>query len=363
MRAADQAIQRPPHARLLTIDCRGRIRHRPRAALATLVEPGDCVIANDAATLPASLAAIHARTGAALDVRLAARASLEPGALAQCAAIVFSAGDPHEAVERRAPPPALMPGDVLRFGAWRARVTARLGHPRFVSLRFDGDAAQVWRAIAGHGRPIQYEYLRDPLALWDVWSPIAAQPAAFEAPSASFALDWRMLDALRARHATFATLTHAAGLSTTGDPALDARLPFDEPYRIPAATASAIVRAKARGARVIAIGTSVVRALEHAAAEDGIVRAGTGVATQRIGPATRLAVVDALLTGAHEPDTSHYTLLRAFTDAVTLSHASAELDGRGYRTHEFGDSIWVERRQAGAARSDPARVGCTRNAA
>ena len=86
-----------------------------------------------------------------------------------------------------------------------------------------------------------------------------------------------------------------------------------------------------------------MRALEHAAAIDGSVPAGTGVATQRIGSATRLRVVDAILSGTHEPGTSHYELLRAFADEDTLSRMDQELNAASYRTHEFGDSVFVER--------------------
>jgi S-adenosylmethionine:tRNA ribosyltransferase-isomerase len=139
------------------------------------------------------------------------------------------------------------------------------------------------------------------------------------------------------------TLTHAAGISSTGDDALDARLPLDEPYRIPASTADRIEAARAAGGRVIAIGTTVVRALEHAALGDGRVEAGDGVATGRLGPGTRLRVVDAILSGTHEPGTSHYQLLRAFqTDARLLAMAQA-LDAHGYQTHEFGDFVWLTR--------------------
>ena len=108
-----------------------------------------------------------------------------------------------------------------------------------------------------------------PLALWDVWTPIASPPVAFEPPSAGFALDWRTIAALRARGIGFATITHAAGISSTGDDELDKRLPFDEPYEIPPSTARAIARTRGSGGRIVAIGTTVVRALEHAAMRDG----------------------------------------------------------------------------------------------
>ena len=148
---------------------------------------------------------------------------------------------------------------------------------------------------------------------------------------------------MRERGVEFETLTHAAGISSTGDDALDRLLPFDEPYRIPVATARAVSRARERVGRVVAIGTSVVRALEDAAAADGRVRAGDGVATGRLGARSRLRVVDVILSGTHEPGTSHYELLRAFLDDATLRQTSAELDARGYRTHEFGDSVLIER--------------------
>jgi S-adenosylmethionine:tRNA ribosyltransferase-isomerase len=82
-------------------------------------------------------------------------------------------------------------------------------------------------------------------------------------------------------------------------------------------------------------------ALEAAATEDGHLRGSDGVATGRIGPATRLRVVNAILSGTHERGTSHYELLRAFLEDSTLERATKELDARGYRTHEFGDSVLI----------------------
>jgi S-adenosylmethionine:tRNA ribosyltransferase-isomerase len=123
---------------------------------------------------------------------------------------------------------------------------------------------------------------------------------------------------------------------------LDAFLPFDEPYHIPLATAMAVSQARGQRGRIVAIGTTVVRALEHAAQADGSVRFGVGLATQRIGDHSRLRVVDAILTGTHEPATSHYQLLRAFAELATLERIDRELNREGYRKHEFGDSIFVE---------------------
>jgi S-adenosylmethionine:tRNA ribosyltransferase-isomerase len=341
--AASLPVQRPADARLLVLDARRSLRELPRRDFASLLRAGDLVVANDAATLPASLAGMHVASGAAIEVRLAGARSLTIDANPRFVAIVFGAGDFRTRTEERAPPPALAVGDRLALGPITATVERLLGHARLVEVRLEGSRATVWAAIAHHGRPIQYTHVSAPLAQWDVWTPIAAAPLAFEPPSAGFTLDWRSLAELRARGAGFATITLAAGISSTGDTALDARLPFDEPYRIPEATAAAIRRVKVRGGRVIAIGTTVVRALESAAARDGSVRAGNGIATIRIGPATPLRVVDAILSGTHAPGTSHFELLRAFADDAALESMGRALEGGGFRTHEFGDSIFAAR--------------------
>ncbi len=343
MIAADMAVQRPLNAKLLIVDARRRIGHARRAAFIEFLRQGDLVIANDAATLPASLQGMHAATGAPIEVRLAGRPSLRPEDVGRFSAVVFGDGDFHMRTEDRSAPPPLAAGDRLILGPLRATVERLLGHMRLVSLLFDGTPDEVWAGLARHGRPIQYAHVPAPLALWDVWTRIAGPPVAFEPPSAGFALDWHTLAAMRERGVEFETITHAAGISSTGDEELDRLLPFDEPYRIPKATARAVSRAHARGGRVVAIGTSVVRALEHAATGDGHVRAGEGLATGHIGRASRLRVADAILSGTHEPGTSHYELLRAFLDDATLERTSAELDARGYRTHEFGDSVLIER--------------------
>ena len=343
MKAASLPVQRPPGARLLVVDGAGRLSHHPRDALVDVLVPGDLVVANDAATLPASLAGHHVASGAAIEVRLAGRRSLDADDIECFVAIVLGAGDWRTRTEDRAAPPQLGAGDALALGPLRATVVRVLDAPRLVELRFAGSADAIRAGIARHGRPVQYAHLAAPLALWDVWTAIAARPVAFEAPSAGFVLDWHLLERLAQRGVGFATLTHAAGLSSTGDAALDARLPFDEPYHLPAATVAAVQRAHHRGDRVVALGTTVARALEHAAGQPGGLAAGPGVATNRLGGATRLRVVDALISGTHEPGSSHHELLRAFVAASTLARIDAALESSGYRTHEFGDSVLVER--------------------
>jgi S-adenosylmethionine:tRNA ribosyltransferase-isomerase len=340
---ADRAIQRPSDAKLLAIDVHHHLHHVPRHTFVHLLRAGDLVIANDAATLPASLQGVHLPSGAAVEVRLAGWPRNMAGDVSRFSAIVFGGGDYHTRTEDRLPPPELAPGDTFRLGPLSAEVIELLGHPRLVSLQFHGASDVIWAGLARHGRPIQYAHLPQPLALWDIWTSVAAAPVAFEAPSAGFVLDWKSLAEMRDRGVQFATITHAAGISSTGDEELDRRLPFAEPYSISAATADAIANAKARGGRVIAVGTTVVRAIEHAAAGDGIVHAGPGVATQRMSAGSPLRVVDAILSGIHERGSSHYEMLRAFVDEETLVQAEKDLIREGYRSHEFGDSMLIER--------------------
>jgi len=343
MLAASVPIQRPSNAKLLVVDACGNIQHLARSEFPNLLHPSDVVIANDAATLPASLSGRHSASGRQIEVRLAGRASLALNHVAEFSAIVFGAGDFRTRTEDRPKPPILHRGDRLELGPLRASVSRLSKHPRLISLRFDGTPQEIWEGLVGHGRPIQYSHVPTPLALWDTWTPIAGPPVAFEPPSAGFALDWSTLAAMRARGIRFGTITHAAGISSTGDAELDSLLPFDEPYRIPRSTALLVESAQGRRSRIIAVGTSVVRALEHAAARNnGTVPTGEGLATQKIGASTQLRVVTAILSGTHEPGTSHYELLRAFAADRTLEHMDEELNARNYRTHEFGDSVFLE---------------------
>ncbi|MGJ4856095.1 S-adenosylmethionine:tRNA ribosyltransferase-isomerase [Labrys sp. La1] len=331
----------PGAARLLAVSGTGKIRHLPRSALSLLFSPGDLIVANDAATLPASLAGIHAESGRPIEVRLAAWVAA--GDPRHFIAIVFGAGDHRMRTEDRPAPPQLLAGDKLELGPLTAMVERLHGYPRLVSLRFPGPPEQIFAGLAQHGRPIQYAHVPEPLALWDMWTAMAAEPLAFEPPSAGFALDWRTIAAWRRRGVGFASLTHAAGISSTGDAVMDLRLPFDEPYRLPAATAAGITRTKAVGGRVIAIGTSVVRALEHAASLPGGLKAGDGLAQGRIGPKSKPRLVDAVLSGVHLPGESHFELLRAFAGDRILDRISLMLEAWNYRAHEFGDSVLIER--------------------
>lgn len=340
---ADRPVQRPTTARLLHMDEHGRLRHMPRSKVAELLQPGDLVIANDAATLPASLHGEHVRSGRTIEIRLAGKPSLAEGDSLRFIAVAFGEGDHRTRTEDRPLPPPISQGDELQLAELRAQVEQVLEHQRLLSIRFDTTTDGLWRGLARLGRPIQYAHMHEPLKMWDVWTPIAATPVAYEPPSAGFALDWQLLAEFERRGIEFATLTHAAGISSTGDATLDRLLPLDEPYRIPISTEQAIAAALCDERRIVAIGTTVVRALENSAAIFGSVAAGDGVATLRLGPDTPLRVVNAILSGVHEPGSSHYELLHAFAGEAALARADRALQATGYRSHEFGDSVLIER--------------------
>src|SRR6185437_9149308 len=214
--------------------------------------------------------------------------------------------------------------------------------PRIVDLTFRERGARLWTALYRHGRPVQYAYVAGPLELWHVQTRYASRPLCAELPSAGRPLTWGLLLSLIRKGVSVASLTHAAGLSSTGEPALDALLPMPERFEIPAETVAAIRATKAAGGRVIAVGTTVTRALEGCAVQhEGEVVAGSGVTDLVIHAGFRLRVVDGILSGMHEPGASHFHLLEAFAPLDVLSRAHAHAEGAGYLAHEFGDSTLI----------------------
>jgi S-adenosylmethionine:tRNA ribosyltransferase-isomerase len=324
-----------PELERLLVDDGERLVDATVGELPGFLAPGDLLVVNDAATLPASLAGTS--DGAVLEARLfeldAERASAR--------AILFGAGSWRTPTERRPAPPPLALGAEIRFGAeLRARV-ARLLDGRVVELAFSERGATLLSAIYAHGRPVQYAYVAGRFELWHVQSRFAGRPWAFELPSAGRPLTFATLAELRRRGVRIAALTHAAGLSSTGSDALDRALPGPERYAIPARTAELVGATRAEGGRVIAVGTTVTRALEASAARRGQVGPGEGVARLSIGNAHRLRAVDALLTGVHAPGTSHFELLAAFAPRERLESAHAHAVRAGYLGHELGDSLLI----------------------
>lgn len=325
--------------RMMVVDAaRDAITHGAVTDLPRHLRAGDVVVLNDAGTVPASLPAETA-AGEAVELRLAAPGD-DP-----CVwdAVLFGAGDWRTRTEHRPAPPAMAVGATLRVASsLDARVTAVSPRsPRLVTLRFDGTPEAFWRAVFARGRPVQYAHVREALPLWHVQTAYAGRPWSVEMPSAGRPLDGRQLEALRAQGVRITRVTHAAGLSATGDEALDAALPLPERYDIPAEAVDVIAHARSRGGRVVAVGTSVVRALEGCVATHGALRAGEGRTALRVGPAHTPRAVDAVLSGMHEPGTSHFALLSAFAPAPLLARATREGAARGYLGHEFGDACLV----------------------
>jgi S-adenosylmethionine:tRNA ribosyltransferase-isomerase len=319
VRAASWPRQ-PLAERLLHVDPRsGGLRDLSLAELPSLLRPGDLLVLNDAATLPASLLARDPR-GAPCEVRLAGE-----GEGGHWRAVLFGAGDWRTRTEDRPAPPILDAGDRLSFGDdLGAMVVAVSGlSPRLVELRFDLQGAALIAALYRQGRPVQYSYLAGELRLWHVQSRFASRPWAVEPPSAGRPLTWALLTALRRRGVGLARLTHAAGLSSTPE------------------TVAAIRAAQAGGGRIVAAGTTVVRALESAAAGHGGLQPGPGTARLRLFAGFRLRVVDGILTGLHEPGTSHFALLGAFASPDVLDAASRHAEAAGYLADEFGDTSLV----------------------
>jgi S-adenosylmethionine:tRNA ribosyltransferase-isomerase len=313
------------------------IRVRPFAEIPSEVRAGDIWIVNDAATFPASLGGTTG-DGSKVEVRF-----LPHREGRRWSAILFGPGDWRDRTEDRPAPPALLPGNSIQFAnSLRATVSeVSASSPRWVDLEFDRAEPEVWDAIYRIGRPIQYAHLTVELPLWSVQTPFASRPWASEMPSAGRLLHWRILNAMRRRGANLYFLTHATGLSTTGEAGLDARLPFPEFYEIPRSTVQAIQHAKKYGARVIAVGTSVMRALEGSANSPQGLREGAGETSLKIDMSYTRRIVDGILTGMHSPGESHYELLRSFLPHERLVSVEQVADSERFLSHEFGDASLI----------------------
>ncbi len=335
MRAATAARPSPTDERVLAIDPAAnefwdaRVRDLP-----TMLRPGDLVVVNDARTIPASLAGTGPR-GETIEVRLAG--STGPRSFR---AVLFGAGDWRTKTEDRPAPPPLTAGAGLRLVGLPARVVRVLGpSARLVEVELEVDVDTMWSAIQRRGRYVQYAYSSAEREAWDAQTAFAGPPWASEMPSAGRPLRFGVLAALEARGVRLARVTHAAGLSSTGDPELDAALPLPERFAVPADTVRAIEGAKVEGGRVVAIGTTVVRALEGSArATGGVLRAGEGVTDLLLGPGFRRRIVDGIFTGLHERGATHFALLAAFAPQALLARAYDHADREGYLCHELGDS-------------------------
>ena len=332
--------------KLMEIDPRlGVFRHGRIADLSQLLRAGDLLVVNDAATLPASF---HGRTAAGADIEV--RIVDQLGDQGRFRVVLFGEGDYRTPTERRAPPPIMKAGDrLVLVGAARTatELSARIVSvspisSRLVDIEFDRTGDALWSRLYAIGHAIQYAHVPRPLDLWSVQTAYASRPWASEMPSAGRPLRWELLLSLVHRGVVVRSLTHAAAISATGDDGIDRALPLPERYDIPESTARAVVEAKRANARVVAVGTSVVRALEGCAAMNGgVVVAGGGRTDLRIDAKFRPRIVDGLLTGMHDDGTSHFDLLSAFAPEPILAKAFDAAVSAGYLGHEFGDSTLI----------------------
>ena len=298
--------------------------HRRAAALPELLSPGDLLVVNTSATLPAAVDV--ERHGCTWAVHVSTQ--LDDGAWV---------------VELRLPdnsgPGVPEPGEVLRLpGGVRLRVLAP--HP--------SGQRRLWRAVPlpaidrvdylwEQGRPIRYPYLDGSWPLSALQNVYAEQPGSAEMASAGRSLTERTLVRLMARGVAVAPVVLHTGVSSQEghEP------PQPEWFTVPAATARLVAGTRAAGCRVVAVGTTVVRALESAG-PGGRVVPTDGWTSLVLGPDRPARVVTGLLTGLHEPRASHLDLLRAVAGPDLVARGYADVtaaDAPAYLWHEFGDAM------------------------
>ena len=187
--------------------------------------------------------------------------------------------------------------------------------------------------LAQHGRPIRYRYVREERPLADYQTVYATESGSAEMPSAGRPFTAELVTALVARGIVVAPLLLHTGVSSLEDD----EHPYPEWFRVPPATARLVDATRQSGGRVVAVGTTVVRALESAARLDGTVAPAEGWTHLVVTPERGLRAVDGLLTGWHEPDASHFLLLEAVAGPELLERSYRAAISSGYLWHEFGD--------------------------
>ncbi len=315
--------------RLLVLDRQtSHVEHTRFDRLGDYLRPGDLLVFNTSRTLPASLVGCDPSPGPCIEVRLAEHLPDDTWlALLLCRddSDLFGCG--------------LGEGIELRFSdALTCRVLAPDPTiPRLWQIRFSMTGIDLVDELYRTGQPVRYNYVSAPWDLDYYQNVFAREPGSAEMASAGRAFTWRLLFDLRRRGVEMAYIVLHTTLSSYMDDDLDAQHPAaEEEYVIGEDAARAINAAHARGSRVIAVGTTVVRGLE-AAATQGRVQAEHGYTRLHISEQHRLQVVDGLLTGLHEPMASHLDLLTAFLAPQQIKAAYEEAIRLGYLWHEFGD--------------------------
>ena len=297
----------------------GEITHHPFTGLPGLLLPGDLLVVNTSATLPAAV-----RCGPGLAVHFST--SMPDGSwLAELRTVRGHATEPYPG---GAPGQQLsLPGGAVLTLA--GRVTGRLWRARL--------STAVVPYLLRYGSYIHYSYVASDWPAAAYQTVFAATPGSAEMPSASRPFTADMIARLVVRGVTIAPVTLHTGVSSLEG----GEEPYPEPFDVPPATARLVDATRRAGGRVVAVGTTVVRALETAAAArrggDGPLPAAAGWTHHMVTPQAPPRVVDALFTGLHEPRSTHLLMLTAFAGPALLRRCYAAAVAHGYLWHEFGD--------------------------
>jgi S-adenosylmethionine:tRNA ribosyltransferase-isomerase len=310
----------------------GEITHARFRELPRFLAAGDVLVINTSATLPAAVAARRA-DGTGVRVHFATEAPdlSEQGWWAvelrsADGAAPLSGAD------------AARPGErLILAGGGELEIVAPYASGARLLLARLGATEPVPAYLARHGEPIRYGYVRGPRPLAAYQNAYASAPGSAEMPSAGRPFTPELITALVAAGVLIAPVTLHAGVSS---PECH-ESPYPERFEVPPATARIVNAVRGWGGRVIAVGTTVVRALETVAEADGTVHAGSGWTGLVVTPERGLRTVDGLLTGWHEPEASHLQMLEAVAGAELLERSYAAALENGYLWHEFGDSHLV----------------------
>jgi S-adenosylmethionine:tRNA ribosyltransferase-isomerase len=303
------------------------ITHASFRQLPEFLRPGDLVVVNTSATLPAAVAARRSDGRTLLELRFATPAPDAPG-------------DEWWVVELRsadgsAPFQRVQEGERLALAGGRTiRILAPYASGRRLWLARLGPGDPLHEYLARHGHPIRYGYVPAARELADYQTAYATELGSAEMPSAGRPFTPQLITRLVAAGVHLApVILHTGVSSLERDEA-----PYPERYNVPQSTARLVNAVRAWGGNVIAVGTTVVRALETVADRSGHVVPGSGWTSLVVTPARGLWAVDGLLTGWHEPRASHLQLLEASAGPALLARCYDEALKRGYLWHEFGDS-------------------------
>ena len=304
----------------------GTVEHRRFADLAGALDPGDVLVVNTSAVIPAAIEAMG-RDGRELRLHLSTE---QPGGF-----WVVEPRRPAGVGTRRYEDDP--PRTLVLAGGGRATLLAPYpagtGARRLWLARLDV-GTDVLRYLGAHGQPIRYAHIQGAWPLAAYQSVFSRVPGSAEMPSAARPFTDRIVTDLVARGVVVVPITLHTGVSSQEA----GEAPYAERFVVPPATTTVVDAARRDGRRVIAVGTTVVRALETTADERGRAHPGAGWTETVITPERGVRVVDGLLTGWHEPESSHLAMLEAVADRPLLERSYAAAVTEGYRWHEFGDS-------------------------